>query len=160
LIIELFEVAFILLTVLMISYLVRHYVFTLTVLRNAKKPAKANVDADGKFKPKVSIIIPARDEEKVIGRLLQRMTELTYPRHKLQVIVVDDASSDDTARIADEFSSRFPRFIKVLHRSRIEGGKGKATAMNFGFQHSTGEIVLSFDADYYPQKNIVETPKG
>jgi cellulose synthase/poly-beta-1,6-N-acetylglucosamine synthase-like glycosyltransferase len=118
LILEALEVVFILLTALMIAYLIRHYVFTLTVLRRAKKAEKADVVAGVEFEPTVSILVPARDEERVIGRLLQRMVELTYPRDKLQVIVIDDASSDSTGRIADEYSSRY-RFIEVLHPSPL-----------------------------------------
>jgi len=154
LIIEALEVVFLFSTALMIAYLIRHYVFTLTVLRRTKK-ARANVAADAKYEPTVSILIPARDEEQVIGRLLQRMTELTYPRNKLQVITIDDASSDSTRQIAEEFSKRYS-FIEVLHRDKKNGGKGKASAMNSGLERSTGEIVLCFDADYYPQTDIVE----
>jgi cellulose synthase/poly-beta-1,6-N-acetylglucosamine synthase-like glycosyltransferase len=154
LIIEALEVVFLFVTTLMMAYLIRHYVFTLTVLRRAKK-AKVNVIVDEKYEPPVSILIPARDEEKVIGRLLQRIAELTYPHDKLQVMVIDDASSDSTGRIADEYSSKYA-FIEVLHRENGNGGKGKAPAMNAGFKRATGEIVLCFDADYYPQKDIVE----
>ncbi len=154
-IIEALEGVFIFLTALMIAYLVRHYIFTLTVLRRAKKAKPVNIVSDAKYEPTVSILIPARDEEKVIGRLLQRMAELTYPRDKLQVIVIDDASSDSTGRIADEHASRYP-FMEVLHRDKKDGGKGKPSAMNAGFKRATGEIVLCFDADYFPQKDIVE----
>jgi cellulose synthase/poly-beta-1,6-N-acetylglucosamine synthase-like glycosyltransferase len=154
LIIEALEVVFLFITALMMAYLIRHYIFTLTVLRRAKK-AKVNVIVDEKYEPTVSILIPARNEEKVIGRLLQRIAELTYPHDKLQVIVIDDASSDSTGRIADEYSSKYA-FIEVLHRENGNGGKGKAPAMNAGFKRATGEIVLCFDADYYPQKDIVE----
>ena len=138
---------------MMIAYLVRHYVFTLTVLRRNKKTTSKPVDA--KYKPAVSILIPARDEEQVIGQLLQRMIELTYPQDKLQVITIDDASSDSTRQIVEEFSNRYP-FIEVIHRDEKTGGKGKASAMNAGLKRSTGEIVICFDADYYPQRDIVE----
>jgi cellulose synthase/poly-beta-1,6-N-acetylglucosamine synthase-like glycosyltransferase len=154
LIIEALEVVFLFITTLMVAYLIRHYIFTLTVLRRAKK-AKVNVIVDEKYEPTVSILIPARNEEKVIGRLLQRIAELSYPHDKLQVIVIDDASSDSTGRIADEYSNKYA-FIEVLHRENGNGGKGKAPAMNAGFKRATGEIVLCFDADYYPQKDIVE----
>jgi cellulose synthase/poly-beta-1,6-N-acetylglucosamine synthase-like glycosyltransferase len=154
LIIEALEVVFLFSIAMMIAYLVRHYVFTLTVLRGYRK-TRSNVYVDAKYEPTVSILIPARDEEQVIGRLLQRMTELTYPNDKLQVITIDDASSDRTRQIAEEFSKRYP-FIEVVHRDKKTGGKGKASAMNSGLERSTGEIVLCFDADYYPQTDIVE----
>ena len=153
-IIEILEVVFLFLTAFMIAYMVRNYIFTLTVLRRTEK-GRGKVAVDVKYEPAVSILIPARDEEKVIGRLLQRMTNLTYPHNKLQVITIDDASSDSTRQIAEEFSKRHP-FIEVLHRDKKTGGKGKAAAMNAGLAYSTGEIVLCFDADYYLQKDIVE----
>jgi cellulose synthase/poly-beta-1,6-N-acetylglucosamine synthase-like glycosyltransferase len=154
LIIEVLEIVFLLFTAVMIAYLVRHYVFTLTVLKRTQKNRDNNA-TDMKYEPTVSILIPARDEEKVIGKLLQQMTKLTYPHNKLQVITIDDASSDRTRQIAEEFSNCYP-FIEVLHRDKKTGGKGKASAMNAALAQSTGEIVLCFDADYYPQNNIVE----
>ena len=155
--IQILECLFIALTCLMTIYLIRHYIFTLTVLRQAQKtqnnppPTTKNT----KYEPTVSILIPARNEEKVIGRLLRRLTELTYPKEKLQIIVVDDASTDETGNIADKYSTQFQKF-EVLHRHKTEGGKGKTYAMNAGFKHAQGEILLCFDADYYPQRDIVE----
>jgi cellulose synthase/poly-beta-1,6-N-acetylglucosamine synthase-like glycosyltransferase len=155
LIIEALKVVFLFTTALIIAYLVRHYIFTLTVLRRTKKPKNVDFVADPKYEPTVSMLIPARDEENVIGRLLQQMTELTYPRDRLQIIVIDDASSDGTGQIAEEYS-RSCECIEVLHRDKQAGGKGKASALNSGLERSTGEIVLCFDADYCPQRDIVE----
>jgi cellulose synthase/poly-beta-1,6-N-acetylglucosamine synthase-like glycosyltransferase len=156
--IEALEVSFLVLTGIMIVYLVRHYVFTLTVLRMTKTNAATFTTTSKlleEYEPFVSILIPARDEERVIGRLLQRIVELTYPKNKMEVIVIDDASSDATRRIANAYTDQYS-FIKVLHRDAKIGGKGKSTAMNFGYQQAKCEIILCFDADYYPQKNIVE----
>jgi cellulose synthase/poly-beta-1,6-N-acetylglucosamine synthase-like glycosyltransferase len=156
---EFIEFIFLLLTAIMMAYLVRHYIFTITVLRATNKNKKPSVNEASTFEPSVTILIPAHNEEKVIGRLLQRITELTYPKNKLQVIVINDASSDQTGLIADGYKNTYP-FIEVLNRDKDVGGKGKAQAMNDGFSKSTGEIVLCFDADYYPQKNIVEKLVG
>ena len=138
---------------LMMTYFFRHYVFTLVVSRRATK-AQENI-TDYSYQPYVSIIVPARDEERVIGLLLQRMTELSYPRNKLQLIIVDDASSDKTRQIAEDFSRQYA-FVKVLHRDKTTGGKGKPSALNHGLKYAIGEIVILFDADYYPQREIVE----
>jgi cellulose synthase/poly-beta-1,6-N-acetylglucosamine synthase-like glycosyltransferase len=155
LIIEALEIFFLLLTALMLTYLVRHYIFTVTVLRQANKPKEAELPQTLTYEPTVTILVPARNEEKVIGRLLQRMNELTYPKTKLQVIVINDASTDQTGKIADTYQQNHS-FIEVLHRDKFTGGKGKAVAMNHGFSKSKGEIVLCFDADYYPQRDIIE----
>jgi cellulose synthase/poly-beta-1,6-N-acetylglucosamine synthase-like glycosyltransferase len=100
-------------------------------------------------------MVPAHNEEKVIAKLLQKMTEIDYPESKMDVVIVDDASSDNTGKIADAYANRYG-FIKVLHRSTKEGGKGKASALNAGLTWSTGEIVLCFDADYLPHRDIVK----
>lgn len=145
---------FILLAVIMFVYLVRHYLFTLTVLYQRGSQSPFGI-YDTAYQPSVSVLIPARDEKDVIGRLLQRMTELTYPKEKLEIIVVDDASSDATGEIAEKFARRYP-YVKVVHRNPIEGGRGKADALNEGLKHVKGEIVYCFDADYYPQRDIIE----
>jgi cellulose synthase/poly-beta-1,6-N-acetylglucosamine synthase-like glycosyltransferase len=153
-IIEALEIFFLLLTATMIAYLVRHYIFTLSVLRAANQK-KSMPHEDSTFEPTVSILIPAFNEEKVIERLLSRITNITYSKEKLQVIVIDDASSDKTGKIADEYKNNYS-FIDVLHRDKSNGRRGKASAMNHGFSKCTGEIVICFDADYYPQIDIVE----
>jgi cellulose synthase/poly-beta-1,6-N-acetylglucosamine synthase-like glycosyltransferase len=83
------------------------------------------------------------------------MTELTYPKDRLQVIVIDEASRDETGKIAEQYSKAC-NYIKVIHRSEREGGRGKASALNAGLRYADGEVVLCFDADYYPQRDIVE----
>ena len=63
------------------------------------------------FESTVTILIPAHNEEKVVGRLLKRITELTYPHSKMQVIIINDASVDNTGKIADEY-------LKLIHSYR------------------------------------------
>jgi cellulose synthase/poly-beta-1,6-N-acetylglucosamine synthase-like glycosyltransferase len=155
LITEILESLFLILTALMATYLIRHYIFTLTVLKNASKGSKTVTVKNATYQPTVSILVPARNEEKVIGRILQRMTELTYPKDKMQIIVIDDASTDSTGEITEQYS-RMYAYIEVLHRDKKEGGRGKTSALNAGFNYARGEIVFCFDADYYPQRDILE----
>lgn len=151
---EVIEAFFLVLTAFMIAYLVRHYLFTLVVIRNSRRTPQGTVLEESCFEPTVSILVPACDEEQVVERTLQRMNELSYPKDKLQIILVDDASQDRTGEIADQFRLKH-NSISVLHRCKSEGRRGKASALNYALKHSTGQIVLCFDADYYPQKDIV-----
>lgn len=152
---EILEFLFIILTVLMMAYLIRHFTFTLTVLNRAYKRKKTGATKNTVYQPTISTLIPARNEERVIGRILQRMTELTYPRNKMQVIVIDDGSTDSTGKIAEEYANTYS-FVKVIHRKQCEGGQGKASALNTGMKLAKGEIIFCFDADYYPQRDIFE----
>ena len=148
------HVLFLLLVGVMLVYLVRHYAFSLSALYYRRGQPHYMLHSLS-YRPKVSILIPARNEERVIGRLLRRISELTYPKDKLEVIVIDDASSDDTGKTAEEFSKSCA-YISVVHRSPENGGNGKAEALNEGLKHSKGEIVFCFDSDYYPQRDILE----
>jgi cellulose synthase/poly-beta-1,6-N-acetylglucosamine synthase-like glycosyltransferase len=152
---EILEASFLLLSAFIMAYIIRHYIFTLTVLKNNQRHKKHQNIKNVNYQPTVSILIPAHNEERVIGRLLQGITRLTYPKDKLQVIVIDDASTDNTWKIAEQYSKEHC-YIKVLHRSEKEGKRGKASALNAGFRYAAGEIILFFDADYYPQGDFVE----
>jgi cellulose synthase/poly-beta-1,6-N-acetylglucosamine synthase-like glycosyltransferase len=154
LILEILNVVFIVLIAIITTYLIRHYIFTITVLRRSKiSPSPVN-NAKSVYEPTVSILIPAHNEEKVIGKLLQKISQISYPSSKLEILVVDDASSDGTGKIVEEYA-KSNSLLKVLHRDATVGGRGKAAALNAGLKRLTGEIVLCFDADYVPSSDIV-----
>lgn len=148
------DMVFVLLVAVMLAYLVRHLIFTLTALYYRRGQPHHAYDSMT-YQPAVSVLIPARNEGSVIGRLLQRMTELTYPKERLEVIVIDDGSTDKTGEIAEAFA-REHKYISVIRRGLREGGNGKSEALNEGLKHATGEILYCFDADYYPQQDILE----
>jgi len=135
-------------------YLVRHYVFALSVLYFRKGQPNYALHKIS-FKPTVSVLIPARNEESVLGRLLHRTTKFTYPKEKLEVIVINDASSDKTGKIAEDFSTMY-HFISAVHGEPHAVGNGKPSALNEGLKRANGEILICFDADYCPPHDIVE----
>ena len=104
--------------------------------------------------PMVSILIPAHNEQLVIENTLQAMVNLDYPKDKLEVIPINDNSNDDTGFIVDEYAKRYP-FIRPLHTKPPTGGKGKSGALNQGLKHSTGEVIVVYDADNTPEPEAV-----
>jgi cellulose synthase/poly-beta-1,6-N-acetylglucosamine synthase-like glycosyltransferase len=138
--------------VIMLIYMVRHYLFSYFALFRAPKQ-RSYQEVAGLYRPLVSILIPCHNEERVIGHLLDRLVATTYPKEKLEIIPINDGSTDATGQILDEYAAKHP-FIKPLHRGN--GGHGKAAALNDGLKVSKGEIILTFDADYLPQYDIVE----
>jgi len=137
----------------MVSYMFRHYVFSFAAMKHRSEEPFVEKDTLSKL-PFVSILVPAHNEERVIGRLLQRLTELTYPKDKYEIIVINDHSEDTTSRIAQSHASRYPDLIKVVNRA--VGGNGKAEALNVGLRFARREFICCFDADYVPQTNILE----
>lgn len=104
--------------------------------------------------PKVSVLIPAHNEEVVIERTLQSMVRLQYPKDKLEIVVINDYSTDRTGEIADSWAQKYP-FIKVVHTKPPFAGKGKSGALNQGLKHSTGEVIVVYDADNTPERSAV-----
>lgn len=104
--------------------------------------------------PTVSILIPAHNEELVIENTLQAMINLEYPKDKLEVIPINDNSSDDTGFIVDEYAKKYS-FIRPLHTKPPAGGKGKSDALNQGLNHSTGDVIVVYDADNTPEPEAV-----
>jgi len=93
--------------------------------------------------PSVSILVPCFNEEKMVASTIQSLLALDYPKNKLEIVVIDDGSTDSTRAIAESFTKN-PR-IKYFYK---ENG-GKYTALNFGIEHSTGEIIGCLDADSF-----------
>jgi len=102
--------------------------------------------------PTVSIVVPVKDEEKVIGRLLKALLRLDYAPEKMEIIIVEDSSQDKTADICKRFRNQHPTSVKFFHRST---SNGKPSALNFGFKHAKGDIVAIFDADNIPETNVL-----
>ena len=103
------------------------------------------------YAPLVSIIVPVRNEEKVVGRLLRALLNLNYPESKFEVIVVNDGSSDRTGEICKSFESRFYR-VRVFNH---EKSTTKAAALNFGVPFARGDIIATFDADSVPERDAL-----
>jgi len=102
------------------------------------------------FNPKVSVIIPAWNEE--VGLLATVKTVLASTYQNLEVIVVNDGSTDDSDRIMREFelaynikSNGVKDAIRLKYFYKENAGKGRA--LNYGINQSSGDIIISIDAD-------------
>lgn len=97
---------------------------------------------------KISIIIAARNEEKNIGALLQALKVQTYPEELVEVIVVDDHSTDSTVAIARQF----PR-IKLIQLKEDNLNSYKKKAIETGIASATGDLIVTTDADCIPSRD-------
>jgi glycosyltransferase involved in cell wall biosynthesis len=90
---------------------------------------------------KISIIIPALNEEKMIGRCLESLTKLVFARDRFEVLVIDNGSRDRTLAIADSFKDRLN--LKVLQQAGVR----ISALRNLGARAATGDILAFLDAD-------------
>ncbi len=118
----------------------------LAYLRQARVRRLATLPLDGPERwPRVSVIMAARDEVDRIGPALASRLDDDYP--DLELVLVDDRSSDGTADVASEIAGGDPRFKLVRVSVLPHGWLGKVHALHEGVQSATGEYLLFSDAD-------------
>ena len=103
--------------------------------------------------PFVSLIVPAKDEEKVITRILNSLLNANYPKDRMEVLVVEDGSSDRTGDICLHYASLWPGLIRYFHRPISDG---KPAALNSVLQEARGEIIGVLDADSLPDADLLQ----
>ena len=106
-----------------------------------------------KTNPKVSIILPARNEEEFIEKCLDSLIKQDYKNY--EIIVIDDSSEDNTGKIISEYAKKHANVIPVSARPKPEGWMGKNWACMEGYKKSSGELLLFTDADTNHAKNVV-----
>ena len=104
--------------------------------------------------PAISIMIPAHNEGMVIAKTLDALLNLNYPREKIEFLVINDGSSDDTASIVETIASRDSR-VRLFNVPITLAARGKAAALNQGLGLCRHNIVGIFDADNRPEADSV-----
>ena len=105
---------------------------------------------------KLSVVIPVFNEEKTLSEVVKKVLSHEISNQTLEIIIVDDCSSDSTWEIAKDLKKNEPR-IKII---RHEINLGKGASLRTGFSESCGQIVLIQDGDLeYDPKRLPITPK-
>ncbi len=105
--------------------------------------------------PAISILIPARNEEIVIRKTLEKLQALDYPKDKIEVLVTDDGSTDSTAAIVQKMSLKDPR-IRLIQLPVVDQGRGKAHALNMAFKEARYDYIAVYDADNNPEPSSLK----
>ena len=108
------------------------------------RPRRYAKEMQGDF-PSVSVLVAAKNEESVIGKLVKNLCSLEYPDGQYEVWIIDDNSTDKTPQLLAELAQEYDQ-LKVLRRSPQASG-GKSGALNQVLPLTKGEIVAVFDAD-------------
>ncbi|HEV8366743.1 MAG TPA: glycosyltransferase family 2 protein, partial [Pyrinomonadaceae bacterium] len=105
--------------------------------------------------PRITVQLPLFNELYVVDRLLKAVTEIDYPREKLEIQVLDD-STDETAKVAAAVVEKYAQQgfdIHYIHRSDRTGFK--AGALENGNKSAKGELLAIFDADFVPKSDCL-----
>lgn len=99
--------------------------------------------------PKISIIVTSYNKKKYIAQTLQSILDQRYPN--LEIIVIDDGSTDNSLQIINSFARKNPKTVKVY----VQKNQGQKKATNLGITKSKGEILNFLNSDDYFEENIL-----
>lgn len=126
--------------------ILRLAIFVFLSRRQVKRDKGTKIDPN--FTPFVSVVIAAYNEEKVICKTIDSILSSDYPA--FEVLIVDDGSKDDTADVVQQTYANHP-LVRLITKTN----GGKSSAVNLGFKHAKGEIVVALDADTLIAENAV-----
>lgn len=132
-----FEIIFL---IFLSGYFIQSVLFSIGVKKSFPKLKEDDL-------PLVTVIVAARNEEENILTCLKSLDELIYPEGKLEIIIVDDKSTDKTGEIIDNFIADKKKFKKIITKKEIGKLKGKTNALANALEIAEGEIILTTDAD-------------
>ena len=112
---------------------------TLLWIGYRERPHATHEDA-----PKLTIVIPAFNEGAMVEKTIDSCAAATYPRDRLEIIVVDDGSCDDTWQHIARAVARYPGLVTPI---RFPENRGKRAALAAGFERGAGEVFLTIDSD-------------
>jgi len=130
----------IILTIILISYFIQSVVFVIGAKKKFSRLSNNEL-------PTATIIVAARNEENNIERCLNSLGKLEYPEDRLEVLIVDDRSTDKTGEIIDVFISERENFRKIIPDDPKGKMVGKVNALATAIREAKGQIILTTDAD-------------
>lgn len=130
---------------LLVSLMSLYAIFTTIAYKikqriNLKSPQQKNEN----YKPFVSIMIPAHNEESVIANTVETVLQLDYPN--FEIIAIDDRSTDNTASVLKDLEKKYPNKVIAFIRPK-DAFPGKSAVLNDALKFAKGEAILVFDAD-------------
>ena len=130
-------------TVFVTTFLLSRIVIALRYTRSLSNVIPA--DLGKTYEPRVTFVIPCKNEEQAIGTTVEKCFSVDYPIDKIQVIVINDGSTDNTIDVLREAEKQFDNLVII----DWEQNRGKRHGMYEGIQRSSGEIVIQLDSDSY-----------
>lgn len=134
-------------------YAVRHLTFAVVRLYFPQRHSYQGMA--GTYLPRVCVMVPMHNEKAVVRETVSALKQIDYPRDLFTILIVDDRSTDGTGPLLDALCEDVPH-IMVFHREDVPGQPGgKPAALNEALQLTDAEVIVTFDADYWPSRDSV-----
>jgi cellulose synthase/poly-beta-1,6-N-acetylglucosamine synthase-like glycosyltransferase len=144
-----FELTVFAVLLLAFAHQIYFYIRYIAGILRQKKRIKKNHVSFNTAKPTVSVIIASKDEEKNLRNFLPKVLEQNYP--EFEVIVINDASTDDTDNVLDRFKKKYPHLRTTFVPHGTRNISTKKLAITLGIKSAKHEILLFTDADCFPE---------
>ena len=125
-------------------------VFLLALIDNRKRLYESPIAHKGGIKDKISIIVPAYNEEETIADCIESLKKIGYPKRLYEIVIVNDGSKDKTAEIARKYVNE--NIILIDNKEN----KGKAACLNQGIKSAGGKFIACMDADTIVPSDILK----
>jgi len=137
---------------LMIVYFLSFFFVVFWLITFFTKPELTKIKRLKRF-PLVTIAVPAYNEEKYIQKTIRSLIKLDYPKDKLEIIAINDGSTDQTKNKVNEIIKKYPQYnLKIINKKN----QGKGAALNNAIKISQGEFFVCLDADSFVQRNALK----
>lgn len=138
---------------LLVSLMSVYAIFTTIACKiKQRKKLKSPQTKNKNYKPFVSIMVPAHNEESVICNTIETILNLDYPN--FEIIAIDDRSSDNTASVLKDLEKKYPNKVIAFIRPK-DAFPGKSAVLNDALEFAKGEAILVFDADATMEPNFL-----
>ena len=127
------------------------YMLSLMILIYFRNRKKMFDNPEGKPEP-VSIILPCYNEEETIGKAIESLLSLNYPKDMLEIIIVDDKSTDNSVEIIKKYTEK-NKNIRLIINKRNSGKAAEPT--NMGIKAAKYDLVALSDPDSFPEKDAL-----
>lgn len=131
-------------------YFIQTVIFTIGLNKSLEKLPVKDL-------PFISVIVSARNEEDNILDCMTVLDKLEYPEDRIEIIIVNDESEDETGNIIASYIKDKPKFVTIIPNKSEGHLKGKANAIDQAVKISKGEIILTTDADCLPNPQWAKT---
>jgi len=116
-----------------------------------------DIRIDPSYRPKVTVVIPTYNEAKLIEAKLDNVTAQVYPKDRIEVLVIDSASTDGTAEVVERWIEKNGDSVRLIMEP---ARRGKAVALNEALKHARGEVFVIADVDaFWPENALSEALK-
>ena len=127
------------------------YMFSFFILLTVKNRKKLFYYPEPNKNYSITILIPVWNEEESVGATIEHVMALDYPKEKLEVIVINDGSTDGTLEVLKRLKEKYSN-LRIMNKKN----SGKADSINKGILFAKGELIAVADADSFPSPSSLK----